>query len=245
VLYLPLLALPVVWVALRGRRRALLGAGALVVLATVVVVGPWVGYNLARFEEPVFVSTNDGTALLGSNCHDSYYGTHVGLTSLRCLGRIPTGDESEVSRIFRDRAFDYIGEHSERVPVVALARIGRLWSVWNPVDTVRFNEGEGRPAWASVAGIVALVTLVVAAVRGFLAFRRRRVPVWPLLVPIFVVTVAAVLFYGQPRFRAPAEPSIVVLAAVGIVAWLDGRRRSEASTADQDAAAPMAATPAG
>jgi hypothetical protein len=245
VLYLPLLALPVVWLALRGRRRALLAAGAVVVLTTVAVVGPWVVYNLARFEEPVLVSTNDGTALLGSSCHDAYYGTHVGLWSLRCIGSTPPpGDESQVSRVYRDRAFDYIGDHLGRLPVVALARVGRLWSVWNPVDTVRFNEGEGRPAWASVAGMAALAVLVVAAVVGVLALRRRRVAVWPLLVPIVVVTFSAVVFYGQPRLRAPAEPSIVVLAAVGVVSWLDARRRTQTSTTDEDAGAAMAATPA-
>jgi 4-amino-4-deoxy-L-arabinose transferase-like glycosyltransferase len=245
VLYLPLLALPVVWLALRGRRRQLLTAGAVAVLATVVVVGPWVGYNLARFEEPVFVSTNDGLALLGASCSDGYYGSHIGLWSLRCRGRVPAGDESQQSHVYRDRAFDYIRDHLGRLPVVTVARVGRLWSVWNPVDTVRYNEGEGRPAWASVAGVVALAALLVAAVAGVIGLHRRRVPVWPLLVPIGIVTLSAVLFYGQPRLRAPAEPSIVVLAAFGIVAWLDGRRRSEASTADHDAATSMAATPAG
>jgi len=49
--------------------------------------------------------------------------------------------------------------------------------------------------------------------------------VWPLLAPVWVVLVSAVAFYGTPRFRAPAEPVVVVLAAIGIC-WLLGRRRT-------------------
>ena len=40
--------------------------GALVAGAALTTM-PWVAYNLARFEEPTFLSTNDGVALLGSN----------------------------------------------------------------------------------------------------------------------------------------------------------------------------------
>jgi 4-amino-4-deoxy-L-arabinose transferase-like glycosyltransferase len=227
-LYVPLLAVPTVWIALRSSRRTTLASAGVVVLAA-VVVGPWVIYNLTRFEDPVFVSTNDGIALVGSNCHATYYGHSVGLTRLACLGRTPPGDASAQSRVYRQRAFDYIGAHAARVPVVALARVGRLWSVWNPADTITFNEGEGRPSWASTLGVVSLLLLLVAAVPGLLALRRRGVPAWPLLVPAVVVTVAAVAFYGQPRFRAPAEPAIVVLAAIGIDAWL-ARRRDEPSS---------------
>jgi hypothetical protein len=48
--------------------------------------------------------------------------------------------------------------------------------------------------------------------------RRRRRRSWPLLVPALVVTIASAATYGQTRFRVPAEPTIVVLAAVAIAA---------------------------
>ena len=135
--------------------------------------------------------------------------------------------------MYRDRALDYVGAHLTRVPLVALARVGRLWSVWDPPDTIRFNVGEGRPEWASTVGVVSLFLLLAAAVPGSLALRRRRVAQWPLLVPVVVVTVAAVLFYGQPRFRAPAEPVIVVLAAIGVDAFLRARSRSERTRSER------------
>jgi hypothetical protein len=41
---------------------------------------------------------------------------------------------------------------------------------------------------------------------------------WPLLVPAVIVTIASAVTYGQTRFRVPAEPSLVVLAAVSLAA---------------------------
>ena len=39
---------------------------------------------------------------------------------------------------------------------------------------------------------------------------------WWLVVPIVSVLVTTILFYGAHRIRAPAEPVVVVLAAVGL-----------------------------
>jgi hypothetical protein len=42
---------------------------------------------------------------------------------------------------------------------------------------------------------------------------------------VWLVLISAAVFYGTPRFRVPAEPTVVVLAAVGISA-LAARPRS-------------------
>jgi hypothetical protein len=69
-------------------------------------------------------------------------------------------------------------------------------------------------------GLIAYYPLLVGAIAGWVVMRRRRRRVWPLLVPALVVTIASAATYGQTRFRVPAEPSIVVLAAVTIAALL-------------------------
>jgi hypothetical protein len=68
---------------------------------------------------------------------------------------------------------------------------------------------------------------VALAVYGIVVMRRRRSVLWPLLVPVVIVTIASAVTYGQTRFRVPAEPSLVVLAAVGLAALLS---RTAAST---------------
>jgi hypothetical protein len=69
------------------------------------------------------------------------------------------------------------------------------------------------------------------AVIGAVILVRRRVRVWPLLSTVVVVSVTTALTYGQQRFRSAAEPAIVVLAAVSLVAvsramprWVRNRR---------------------
>ena len=73
------------------------------------------------------------------------------------------------------------------------------------------------------AGIVCWWVLAIAAIFGWRRLggdettRRSR---WWLAVPLVTVLVTTVLFYGAHRIRAPAEPVIVLLAAVaGVGAW--------------------------
>jgi hypothetical protein len=67
-------------------------------------------------------------------------------------------------------------------------------------------------------GLVFYYPLLLAAIGGVVVMRLRKRRQWPLLMPPLIVTVASVLSYGQTRFRSPAEPVLVVLAAVGIAA---------------------------
>ena len=196
----------------------------MVALGSVAIVGPWVGFNLARFEEPTFISTNDGIAILGSTCDAVFFGPPIGLTNLNeCIpDRAPDGDQSEISKIYRQRAFEYIndGRRTQFVKVVA-ARIGRDWGLFRPLDMPFLNESEGRPRWLTQLGMWFYYPLLAAAIGGAVVLRKRRQRFWPLVVPAIIVTLGAVASYGQTRFRVPAEPVIVVLAAVAVMAAVD------------------------
>lgn len=220
VLLAPLLIGAVVWSAPDLRRRVT--AVAVAVAATVVVLAPWVGFNLARFDERTFVSTNDGIALLGSNCDGVYRGGGIGLTNLqRCLPeRFPPGDQSVVAAEFRRRALEYMGDNPGRLPAVVAARVGRTWGVFRPAEMVSYNVHEGREEWVTRLGYVVYFPTLVAAVVGVVVLvrRRQRVVLTVLLAPVVAATVGAAVTYGQTRFRAPAEPALAILAAVAIVA---------------------------
>jgi hypothetical protein len=67
---------------------------------------------------------------------------------------------------------------------------------------------------------------------------RRRITILPLLAAPIILTLAALATFGVTRYRAPAEVSIVVTAAIGVVAAVDagwrggrGRARPRAETA--------------
>lgn len=211
-----------------GSPRARATGASVLVLATLVTLAPWFVYNQTRFKNTVLISTNDGTAMLGSNCDKVYSGHGIGLTDLNvCVPtKIPPGDQSQVSRVYLRRALHYIRDHKGRYPIVVAARIGRDFSVFRPQDMIGFNAGEGRKRWITVAGLVFWYPLAVLAVAGVVLLKRRGAAWWPMVAPAVVVVGSAFASYGQTRFRISLEPSIVVLSAIALVAVVPRAVRS-------------------
>ncbi|MGQ0824141.1 MAG: ArnT family glycosyltransferase [Actinomycetota bacterium] len=230
-LLLPLMVLPAL--ALMGnvvtRDRLRLAGVTLLAAATPVV--PWVAYNLARFEDPVLLSHGDAGVLLGANCDETYGGHDLGYWNGLCALTDRAGDASVDAGEKRDAAFEYMREHAERLPVVVVARVGRMWGVYRPFEMAERHREEGRPEWVSIAGWASTFLFLALAVQGLRVLRRREVPLLPLVAPAAMATLVAAMFYGHPRFRAPAEVGIVVLAAVGIDAYWSRRRGSVSSEA--------------
>jgi hypothetical protein len=197
----------------------------LVLAATAVTLLPWVVYNAGRFEHTVLLSTNDGTTLLGANCPQTYE-VDVGGWDIRCLDPVPTDDTIDASvrsAERRDVAVDYVRDHLTRVPVVVAARVGRALDLYGLGSLVALDRGEEKAGWVVWAGIVCWWVLAIAAIFGWRRLggdettRRSR---WWLAVPLLTVLVTTIAFYGAHRIRAPAEPVVVLLAAVAAVdAW--------------------------
>jgi 4-amino-4-deoxy-L-arabinose transferase-like glycosyltransferase len=233
VLLLPLLAIPAVLGADRSAWRTRVRILGLVLGVAVLTTAPWVVRNLVTFEEPAFLSTGDGAVLLGANCARTYAGRLLGVWSLECSTAVPeTRDLSVSAKRQRDKGLEYMRDHLGRYPVVVGARIGRAFDVFRPFQTVDFGAREGRPREAAITGLVLYWLMIPFAIAGALLLRSRRTLLWPLVVPFGVVVVTVALGYGITRFRVPAEPSIVVLASVGLVAaW----RRVTSARPDQPA----------
>ena len=217
ILLAPLLALPLLWTWRARSWVERLVPVLIVAVGALSIVGPWVAFNESRFQETTFISTNDGIAILGSTCDAVFSGPPIGLTNLTsCIPKhAPRGDQSVVSKIYRQKAIDYINDgHRGQFVKVVLARIGRDWGVFRPADMAFINESEGRPRWLTHLGMWWYYPLALLAIAGAVILRRRKVREWFLAVPPVIVTVGALLSYGQTRFRVPAEPVIVILAAV-------------------------------
>lgn len=219
----------VVIVLMTSNRRDFRNALVVVALAG-TVVGPWVGWNLVRFERPVTLTTNDGTTIRGANCDETYHGRAMGSWSVRCLvlddGAVADLESSERSRAWREEGLAYARDHASRVPLVVAARAGRLLGVYGLGYQVDEDVRDQRPRWASWSGIVAWWALLPLAA---LAMVRARNEVRRLLLsPTVAVLVTTLAFYGGHRIRAPMEPALVVAAALAIAGgrrWRRDRRR--------------------
>jgi 4-amino-4-deoxy-L-arabinose transferase-like glycosyltransferase len=232
-LLVPFVALPALLVpkpatvAQRVSRLAIAG-----VVATVVVV-PWVGYNLSRFEKPVYLSAGAAGAFCGANSKGAYSGSKIGLwvpDLVSCpIPRHPK-DQSVVADAWTQGGLDYLTAHADRLPIVVLARLGRAWEVFKPGQTVEYHIDEAIPsgtAWAQYGAYWLLLPLSIA---GIWVLRRRQIAVFPILGLIAVAGVATAAFYGIIRLRLAADVAFVVLAGVGVDALWESRtaRRQDA-----------------
>jgi hypothetical protein len=232
---LSLLTLMVVPLALGARslgwtRR--LGRVAAAALAFGLVVGPWVGFNLARFDQPVFISTGLGNTLASADCATTFSGSKAGYWSLACALAAPHyqyQDASVTSTQAETYAMRYIGAHEGELPRVIFDREGRTFAFWNPTLQIRQDAAvEIRPfRWAEI-GLWSYYGLLILSLPAVIVLRRRRVPIYPLLFVLGDVAISVALSLGQTRYRSPFEVCLALTAAVGIdavVSWLWVRRR--------------------
>jgi 4-amino-4-deoxy-L-arabinose transferase-like glycosyltransferase len=219
VLTVPLLLVSLRSVATMARLRLLAVTGVVALL----VISPWVIRNLRAFEEPTLLSTNGGTTLAAANCPLTYHGEHLGYFSVNCwrIEETPPLEDSLQDQFWRRRAFDHISDNIGRVPVVVAARVGRVWEVYRPADNRRNDRFEERHKGAAWAGLFAFYALIPLAVLGLVRMRRAGRLLWPLVAPFVFVTLITIVFYGNTRFRIPAEVALVVLAGIGIGGLLD------------------------
>jgi hypothetical protein len=206
----------------------------------VVITAPWIIRNLTTFEEPTTLGTGFGGVLAYGNCDATYHGDKLGYWDDTCaFGDYPPDlEESVVDARARDQGVTYIRNHLDRVPVVVLARIGRVWNVFRPVQDVHLNDVfERRGLVESWAVLLAYYLLIPFAIGGLFVMRHRHLPVFPMLAIALSVTITVAVGFPVTRYRAPFDVVIPLLAAFAIDALLRRDRRvavdSSASRVDE------------
>jgi 4-amino-4-deoxy-L-arabinose transferase-like glycosyltransferase len=254
VLLIPLLVVPLVWLIRNQDVRTRLKWVVVAVLAAALPMTPWIVFNMARFDRPVLLSTGLEPTLLGANCDATYYGKSLGYFSPDCLdaaGKPKAGtDQSVRNGVYRDIVREYVADHKARVPMVVLARWGRVTGLFRPGQQVEFDDFiEGREPWVASLSLLSYYLVAALAVAGVVILRRRRTPVYPLVVLPVIVLFAVAIALGSVRYRASAEGALVVLAAVsidaGVRAWNARRTGADARENRERDPAGDAVVPAG
>jgi 4-amino-4-deoxy-L-arabinose transferase-like glycosyltransferase len=251
IMLVPFMGVPLLF-ARRGSLRSRLVPVLVVGLACLVVILPWWVRNLTTFENPVFLATGHGSVLQSANCNSTYSGQFLGYWDINCIvaGRPPATaeqrrlqrsskvpglvyliaqdprDESIPDVAARTKALDFIGDHLGRAPVVALARVGRVFGVYRIRQEVSFDTFfERRGKWSSWSGVAMYYVLVVLSLYALVVMRRRRVPISPMIAIFAMVAVTAAISIGITRYRVGADVVLAILGGVAVDAvW---RRRGE------------------
>jgi 4-amino-4-deoxy-L-arabinose transferase-like glycosyltransferase len=212
--------LVVVGQRLRVLKRALRHSVVIGVTAG-LTVAPWVLYNQNRFERPVGMSIGFEYILPLTNCEQVYFGGTVGYWFLDCIAPATeraaavNGDESIIAREAAKDGLAYIKAHKARALQMPFFRIGRLLGLYQPFQQARLDTGiEGRERPIEAVGFVLWYLLASLSVAGVVALHKRRVPVFPLVLPAAVIVMTAAITYGTTRFRACFEPFVCILAAI-------------------------------
>lgn len=205
------------------RRFATAGIG---ILAVAVVIAPWVGYNMSRFEKPTFITTGIGLTLVSANCTQTWYGDTVGYWSYDCAIKAPRvkgGDESVQSANYESYVLKFVKHHEGRIVPVGLAKIGRAFGLYKPIQQINLDSMiETRPLRWAFVGLYMFYGLAVLSLVGTVLLMRRRIPVFPMWAVGLNVVLAVLIAFGNTRYRTPFEVCLVIMASVPIE-WLWNR----------------------
>jgi hypothetical protein len=225
------------------------------------VLAPWVVRNMTTWDQPVVMSTGAGFVIEISNCDETYEGHYLGYWSATCdrdstwpiraevtpdmtpaevaeaeqAARIESArQEPLVEQRKREEGLRYVREHLDELPVVVAARLGRMWDLWRPGQSVEFNDFfERRGRLSTMAGMAMYYVLLPLAVYACVILHRRRITIVPFVAIAVTVCAAAASSFGITRYRVGADVALCVLAGVALAALLDRRASRDAVAVDR------------
>ena len=130
-------------------------------------------------------------------------------------GPDPDAGELDLADRLGTAAREFVGRHPT-APLEATARnLGR----WTHLDGLGFARlsarSDGLPPWTGTFAALGTLVLLVLSLAGIGLGALRGTPAWLWLVPVLLVLSVAVTV-SAVRYRAPAEPFAVLLAAFAL-----------------------------
>lgn len=171
-----------------------------VTLAMGLVVAPWTWRNYQVFHRIVPVSTAGGINFWHGNNPFARGGCAI------VAPPIPPGvspqDEVTYEWLTYQAGLDALRKDFKRIPLLIVKKILVFWMPFTNTRTWQVH-------WAYLfAGPWALI--------GWWFTRREPFRWLPIIIPAVYLTFLAVVFFGDPRYRVPLEPLLLVLASAGV-----------------------------
>jgi 4-amino-4-deoxy-L-arabinose transferase-like glycosyltransferase len=212
--------------SLRALRAPLALAG-----AAVVVLVPWTVRNAHAFGEFVPITTESGYALLGS--YNKYAAARTDypaawtppvLEETQVSYLAHHGNEAQISDRFNTMALGYIRAHPGYLFKSAYWNGVRMFDLGGTRFELSIAKYEGYPRYLVTLSVYAFWLVALLAICGTLTVAARRAPLAFWACPL-VMLLSSVFIIGSTRYRSPADPFFVVLAALAMIA---GWRRLQA-----------------
>ena len=230
--------------AMRGRVRRRIGAGALLVLGAVLVLGPWTVRNwlVAGVPTPAtlfgaynfWLGNNPHMARMYRTTHDVAFRevqrelyAQESASRVQLMEALGIHRPAETARQWREDAWRYLTHHPGEAAYIWLRRGLHYWRPWP-------NRATTPPAlwWLSTLTVSPLLVLGAMGAAGWWRRGRRRAVGLLLVAPVCGM-LGALPFVLHLRLRFPTmDLPWAVLAAAGLV-LLVRPRRSEAPAAEQ------------
>jgi 4-amino-4-deoxy-L-arabinose transferase-like glycosyltransferase len=221
-----LIALPLIAAVWRQTPHRL-AAPALLIAATALTVLPWTIRNAEVMHRFIPVSDETGITLVGTYNAASaanpgvpykwrlYYAIPGERALIRQASHLT---ETQLGDRLQHQALHYIAQHPS-APIVAGFH-----------NTLRLFELEGTFAWQAAAagislplstariGVLSCWLLCLFALAGVFSEPVRAAPKWVWGVPLLLALSAVLVNVETPRFRAPIDPFLILLAAASLAA---------------------------
>ena len=202
-----------------------LAAPAVLVVFMCAVIAPWTIRNAVELHHFVPVSDETGITLLGTYNATSAasrpvhykWDLFLKMPEFKALARAaPHYDEVGLSNLLQSRALDYIGAHPFSPLDVGFHNALRMFELEGSFAWHASYAAIGLPARAAGIGVVSFWLLCTLAIAGWFTPMRREAPGWLWAFPLLYALSIVFVNVETPRFRAPIDPFLVLLAACAV-----------------------------
>jgi 4-amino-4-deoxy-L-arabinose transferase-like glycosyltransferase len=220
------LLVPVALLAWSGRPRRSLRAVSVplvAIAATLLTIAPWAVRNSVAFHQFVPLGTEGGYALAGtyndaarSDARAPWLWQPPLARTLTLHRREPRLNEADISSRLSTEVVDFVRAHPGSPFAVAYWNARRLLNLPGPGIERELASVWDYPRALAVISVYAFWLIGLLAIAGALTRATRRAPAAFWLCPL-ALAVPTLFFLGLTRYRVPADPYVVILAALGIV----------------------------
>lgn len=243
------------WAVIIGWRkmlswRTVIKSALVIGLLSTVFILPWTLRNYMVTQQLVPVAVGDGKVMLGAYndmiLQRPYY---LGIWIIpsesnpaiaaqypaNCAGACEVKRDSD----YRKDAIQWIESHTNEMPYLLRLHFTNLWSITTQEADLPINRFPDRLASKVVVDMMVVITPVVfalAALGLFLTHKRWREFLF-IYFMIGLTIIQSLVLYGIPRFRAPIEPMLILLAAGAI--WGSGQAINSQKKKKRDIEKPL------